>query len=63
MKFKLEVECDNEAFGINPESAQDEIARILGEAATKMSDERRFCSERALFDINGNRVGFLKWEQ
>lgn len=52
MKFKLEIECDNAAFGDEPAF---EVARILRELAEQM--ERNGSMAHPLWDYNGNRVG------
>ena len=55
MKFKLEIECDNDAFGNDDECQRnDEIARILEDAASRVSGA---CASGALRDSNGNKVG------
>lgn len=54
MKFRLEMECDNDAFGADP---RDETARILREIATRL--EKRQSTLLALngaLDVNGNSV-------
>lgn len=55
MKIKLEMRCDNAAFGL-PDSCEFglEVARILREAADKFENGHASFSLR---DINGNRVG------
>ena len=52
MKLKIEIECDNAAFGDAPEW---EVARILRELADRVIDED--CLAHPIFDANGNRVG------
>lgn len=55
MKIKLEMTCDNAAFG-DPESVEfgEEVARILRKAAEKFEDGY---ASFPLYDHNGNRVG------
>jgi hypothetical protein len=59
--FKLEIECDNDAFcadGLPDESVRGaEIARILRDLADKMEDG---CLSASLRDANGNRAGFAE---
>ena len=52
MNFTLTVICDNPAFADNPEI---ELARILRDAAKKLSEQAAFAQQ--LYDINGNKVG------
>lgn len=52
MKFKIEIKCDNAAFGDEPAY---EVARILWELAKRI--ERDGDLAYPLHDINGNRVG------
>lgn len=49
--FKLEIECENDAFMRNDIA---ELARILGETLKALENGR---TSGALFDVNGNRVG------
>ena len=64
MTFHLEIETDNAAFEIN---AEEEIRRILKEAARKLEDVAFPGDEVGegitLRDINGNRVGFMRYEE
>ena len=52
MKFKLELEIDNAAFGDKP---QTEVARLLVRLA-EMLETSDFMAH-PIFDTNGNRVG------
>ena len=52
MKFVMSIVCDNPAFADNPEI---ELARILRDAAKKLSEQAAFAQQ--LYDINGNKVG------
>lgn len=54
MKFKLEINCDNAAFGDDATERYSEIARILKVVAQDMEDGH---SAVVLRDINGNKVG------
>lgn len=59
--FKLEIDCDNDAFGEGATS--EEIARILESAAYALRVNGLYnCSAQWLRDINGNRVGTYKYE-
>lgn len=51
MTFKVEFDCDNEAFSDDPAL---EIARILREVIRKLELGQ---TEGACMDVNGNRVG------
>lgn len=55
--FSLAIKTDNAAFG---EYAQDEVARILREAAYAVLARRQ---NGVLLDINGNTVGTFSFEQ
>lgn len=63
LKFTLEIDCDNDAFTCNGvESvafATVEVARILKECEQKLGSDGH--SHSALWDVNGNRVGFYKF--
>jgi hypothetical protein len=55
MVFKLEIECDNEAFTDCPEI---EVARILRDAAKRVEMQSGLdYSTSLLRDANGNTVG------
>lgn len=55
--FKLEIVCDNAAFGDTP---LVEVARILRELAIRIEDENAKGFVATLRDINGNKVGFAE---
>jgi len=58
MKAELTVEMDNAAFEDNP----FELSRILRELAdTLENDEIKAGKSFALRDLNGNKVGVLKF--
>jgi hypothetical protein len=58
MKFRITIDCDNDAFKDAP---LKEVARILRAEADKIA---RFGDEASwtgtLLDVNGNRVGTSK---
>lgn len=55
MRFKISIDCDNEAFGGAP---ADEVARILRELVTKLDAENVYRGDSwKLRDLNGNKVG------
>jgi hypothetical protein len=63
--FKLEIECDNEAFGMDLYENRVEIARILRELGDKLghsAEELYPNSAQWVRDYNGNRVGTYKFE-
>ena len=65
MKFKLEFDCDNSAFGDSSAvfgsgehgEIEAEITRILENAALKVREGNK---EAILLDFNGNLVGKYK---
>jgi hypothetical protein len=65
MKFKLEIECGNAAFGEYWEDTAAEIARILIDAATEIDaklEGEPHGYKQPLRDANGNKVGFYEIE-
>jgi hypothetical protein len=56
MKVKIEISCDNAAFENDPAT---EVERILRNLTGKL---RLPGDSLNLFDINGNKVGKLEWE-
>ena len=60
MKFTLEINCDNAAFEDFPEQ---EISRILTEAAMIVEVGGSIVPGSILRDINGNTVGSFKTVQ
>lgn len=61
MKAQIEVQMDNAAFERMP---GDELARILREVARRVEHDSLHLHaavrhEYNLFDVNGNKVGFL----
>ena len=61
--FKLDIECDNAAFGEDDYEARVEIARMLRELGDKLANGEIYRnSAQWLRDVNGNRVGTYKFE-
>lgn len=59
MKLTLTLSVDNAAFA---ENGGHEVARILREAAAELNAEKEIWlvdGIRRLWDINGNRIGYL----
>lgn len=59
MKFRLEIDCDNDAFG-GPHAQvirDEEVASILYSLANRLHDEGLRGDETPLHDLNGNLVG------
>jgi hypothetical protein len=59
MKFVLEINCDNAAFGPDYDARNDEVARILDDLATRLSFGH---VPDTLRDINGNKVGTCEFK-
>ena len=58
MKFKIEIECDNDAF-YDPEF---EVVRILQDVRERIQHgDANLNRTVMLYDINGNRVGEARW--
>jgi hypothetical protein len=57
MKVLIDIDCSNAAFEDFPDA---EVARILREAADKVSGPKKVGDSFALRDINGNTVGSLR---
>jgi hypothetical protein len=55
-KFKVEINTDNAAFGVNPEL---ELSRILSELSFDVAEDQR--EEYNIRDENGNTVGKAIW--
>jgi hypothetical protein len=64
--FKIEIKCDNDAFGECDYDASRELANILRGLADKLTSNPELClypnSAQWLRDSNGNRVGTYKYE-
>lgn len=58
MDFIIRINCENGAF---EDALATETARILREAAKALEAERDL--PLALFDSNGNRVGYANFEE
>ena len=58
MRVKIEVTMDNAAFESDPGI---ELGRILRQAVRMMENEGvQACANSSLYDINGNKVGYVK---
>lgn len=55
-EFSLNIDCDNAAFGEDPE---DEVIRILGDVVERL---RRGFRDGKVMDVNGNTVGDFELE-
>ena len=53
MKFKIEIQCDNDAFGVNP---IPEIERCVRSFLYKIYN--LYGGPVTIFDFNGNKVGY-----
>ena len=60
LKFKLEIACDNAAFGDSPSSIAAEVERILRSNPPDNIDVRAV-RPRTLRDSNGNTVGSCRF--
>lgn len=54
MKFKLNFDCDNSAFGDDIFSRNEEIKRILLEVSKNLENGYEFFP---VYDVNGNKIG------
>ncbi len=67
MKFTLEINCDNAAFGNTPIEVREETARILTLAAARLQQHENpvaVCGQACVLrDSNGNRVGTAKFTE
>lgn len=58
MKFKIEIDCDNAAFGTSLDDRNLQVAEILRGVRNALRNEGGFTMRVfPLFDSNGNRVG------
>lgn len=58
MRFILEIQCDNAAFGEDDATRGIELARILRHTANRLAATGFSAgSTRKLSDVNGNTVG------
>jgi hypothetical protein len=55
MKFRLEIQCVNAAFGDSDEGRAEEVGRIL--ESTVRALRGGVVQYKILFDVNGNAVG------
>ena len=62
MKFRLDVECDNAAFGDTDEERNAELSRILHKLAERIGQMAIVVSGK-VHDVNGNKVGDWSVEQ
>jgi hypothetical protein len=60
MKFTLEIDCDNAAFGETPDEVTAEIIRIITPKICELACGTADCT-LPLRDSNGNRVGSAKF--
>lgn len=61
MRFQLEIDCDNAAFGETDADTSGQVAYILHELSARLIDNPNRDSG-ALYDTNGNRVGQWSYE-
>ena len=61
MKFKIEINCDNAAFGESHDDLCQELHRIIARLHPIADSVFLDCRETVLRDSNGNRVGFAKF--
>lgn len=61
MDVTIKINCDNAAFEDNENGASGEVARILRQLANKIDGHPHFSPghDQALYDANGNEVGYL----
>ena len=55
MEFTIEIQCDNDAFGVTDWDAKPELARILREYADNLDADGPI--DKLLADADGNEVG------
>lgn len=60
MKFTLEIDCGNAAFGEDNSERGEEVARILRDLARQVSDGYLMVY---LSDHNGNTVGTAEFKE
>lgn len=58
MRFILEIQCDNAAFGPEKGGPEEEVTRILNKVAARLYD-----GDGRAYDVNGNRVGSWRFEE
>lgn len=62
MKFLAEIDCDNAAFGESNYELLSEVERILQVGIARIPLPMATGEPVKLYDINGNTVGLLKFE-
>lgn len=60
-EFELALRSSNAAFGNDPMTCAEEVARILREVADDIAVGTRYCGGN-LRDANGNTVGSFSYE-
>jgi hypothetical protein len=60
MNVTIKINCDNSAFCPETSGEYAEVSRMLANLAVEIDKNGFVDSERALFDNNGNRVGYIK---
>lgn len=69
MKYTIQIDCGNAAFGEHLDSAGHEVARILRDLADGIEQRGLNDEPRQPRDFNGNRVGkatvtgVAKWQR
>jgi hypothetical protein len=63
MKFKLEIDCSNAAFGDDHAALCDELQQIISRLQPIADNVFLDGSKTTLRDSNGNRVGEAKFER
>ncbi len=63
MKFKIEIDCDNAAFGDDNWTRCEELRTIIDKRLKEWRHRVGEINTRKipLYDSNGNRVGFAKF--
>jgi hypothetical protein len=60
MKLTIEINMDNAAFDENPEW---EVGRILNKIISCLDNRSLSDLSEALYDMNGNKIGFAETEE
>lgn len=60
MKFTIEIDCSNAAFGEDSDQRGEEVARILRALASQVADGYLMVYLR---DANGNTVGAAQFQE
>lgn len=61
MRFKLNIDCDNDAFGESSADREMEVARILRALATRLEAAGFGDHAYLVRDVNGNTVGAARF--